>query len=281
MNETMYWLTVVATIFLPLTFLTGFFGMNFGWMVGEIDTEPAFLTARRRRLGRRRPSLIWVAIRRRGTPVEPDQDAVERLLANLRARCAERFEQSPAGACRYMHFMRRGMTICLAIARRAIAAAARRRSGRPAPPVPRAELTPGGRAIAPPSAPPSVKAMIAAANHIRHRPYRWGGGHRNWNSTGLRLLGLGQLRAARRRPARIRRSTRPASCAGAAAGPAPGCGSTPTREHVYAVIAGLRWDTSMTDDGDRTGPGWSEYAALRARLPPAPPARHPRSARSS
>ena len=30
------------------------------------------------------------------------------------------------------------------------------------------------------------------------------------------------------------------------------------REHVFAVIAGLRWDTSMTDDGDRSGPGWSE-----------------------
>ena len=25
------------------------------------------------------------------------------------------------------------------------------------------------------------------------------------------------------------------------------------------MIAGLRWDTSMADDGDRTGPGWSEY----------------------
>ena len=83
MNETMYWLTVVATIFLPLTFLTGFFGMNFGWMVGEIDTRSAFLI-----LGVGGSALaivgISIAIRRRGTPVEPDQDAVEKLLDTLR-----------------------------------------------------------------------------------------------------------------------------------------------------------------------------------------------------
>jgi magnesium transporter len=42
LNETNYWLTLVATVFLPLTFITGFFGMNFGWMVGEIDTQLAF-----------------------------------------------------------------------------------------------------------------------------------------------------------------------------------------------------------------------------------------------
>jgi magnesium transporter len=42
LNETSYWLTVVATIFLPLTFITGFFGMNFGWLVAGIDTSLAF-----------------------------------------------------------------------------------------------------------------------------------------------------------------------------------------------------------------------------------------------
>jgi len=29
-------LTVFATLFLPLTFVTGFFGMNFAWLVGHI-----------------------------------------------------------------------------------------------------------------------------------------------------------------------------------------------------------------------------------------------------
>jgi magnesium transporter len=43
LNETTYWLTLVATVFLPLTFVTGFFGMNFGWMVRNINTPLAFL----------------------------------------------------------------------------------------------------------------------------------------------------------------------------------------------------------------------------------------------
>jgi magnesium transporter len=42
LNERAYVVSVVATIFVPLTFITGFFGMNFGWMVDQVDSQIAF-----------------------------------------------------------------------------------------------------------------------------------------------------------------------------------------------------------------------------------------------
>ena len=69
LNETMYWLTVVATIFLPLTAITGFFGMNFAWLVDHIESPATFVL-----LGVCVPAAAVVAVVwliRRLTAVEP------------------------------------------------------------------------------------------------------------------------------------------------------------------------------------------------------------------
>jgi magnesium transporter len=43
LNEVATRLSVLATIFVPLTIITGFFGQNFGWLVRNIDTRHDFL----------------------------------------------------------------------------------------------------------------------------------------------------------------------------------------------------------------------------------------------
>jgi magnesium transporter len=42
-NATIEQLTILATVFLPLTFVTGFFGQNFGWLLTHIDSFWEFI----------------------------------------------------------------------------------------------------------------------------------------------------------------------------------------------------------------------------------------------
>ena len=42
-NQAVRRLTLIATVFLPLTFITGFFGQNFAWLERHVDSLEAFL----------------------------------------------------------------------------------------------------------------------------------------------------------------------------------------------------------------------------------------------
>lgn len=139
--------------------------------------------------------------------------------------------------------------------------------------VPQAKLV-GSRAVAPPSAPRVVKEMIAAGNHIRHRPYRWGGGHRHWRSKGYDCSGA--VSYVLHRAGLL---DYPLDSTGFMHWGRRGRASWVTiyanHEHAYMVIAGLRWDTSYITDGDRSGPGWSALMRPRKGFR----ARHPAGSR--
>jgi magnesium transporter len=73
-NETTYRLTVVATIFLPLSFVTGFFGMNFDWLVTRIDTGAAFFIFGLGSLAVSWLSASWLIARRDSLPTSSGDD---------------------------------------------------------------------------------------------------------------------------------------------------------------------------------------------------------------
>ncbi|MGN6254640.1 MAG: lytic murein transglycosylase [Solirubrobacterales bacterium] len=117
----------------------------------------------------------------------------------------------------------------------------------------KAVIGPEGLASAPRSAPPAIKAVIAAANSIAHTPYVWGGGHGSWYSYGydcsgavsFALYGGGLLDT-------------PLTSGALESYGEPGPGkwitiyASPT--HTYMEVAGLRWDT--VGDAEGTGPRW-------------------------
>jgi len=137
----------------------------------------------------------------------------------------------------------------------------------PSGPVNRAALV-GGKAIAPLDAPAAVKKAIQAANRIRTKPYVWGGGHGRWwdrgydcsGSVSFALRGAGLLNVPMVSGSLARWGE---------AGPGRWITIYANAGHVYAEIAGLRWDTSGTSG---SGPRWHDEersgAGFVVRHPP-------------
>ena len=143
----------------------------------------------------------------------------------------------------------------------------------PAPPPPPAAdaavLRPDGTAVAPASAPDVVKAVIAAANRIVHKPYKYGGGHGRWEDTGYDCSGSVSyaLHGAGLLP---RALTSWEFSSWGAAGPGRWITTYGSGGHAYMVVAGLRFDTGYNDSAS-DGPDWS----TRMRPPGGYTARHP------
>jgi hypothetical protein len=128
-----------------------------------------------------------------------------------------------------------------------------------------------GKAAAPKNAPLSVKRAIWAANQLRSKPYRYGGGHKSFDDHGYDcsgtisyVLGAAGLIAS------------PMSSTEFRGYGERGAGKWITiyaREgHTFAVIAGLRLDTTPFDHyTGKWAPRW--YAAYRP--PRGFDARHP------
>lgn len=121
-------------------------------------------------------------------------------------------------------------------------------------PTPRARLLPNGMLIAPQSAPPRVKRVIAFANRIRNKPYLWGGGHGRWWDRGYDCSGAVSFAL---RGGGFLRSPLPSGPLASWGRPGKGRWITVYAHggHTYMVVAGFRWDTSGNRDGT-TGPSW-------------------------
>ena len=120
-----------------------------------------------------------------------------------------------------------------------------------------------GKAAIPRGAPLRVRAIIAAANRIIGKRYKWGGGHAKHADTGYDCSGTVSY-------ALIRSGElgSPLVSGSFAHWGGAGAGSYVTiyanKSHVYAEIAGLRLDTSAVGDpGGRDGVRWRPVIGRR------------------
>ncbi len=136
-------------------------------------------------------------------------------------------------------------------------------------PTAKARLLEDGSLVPPKSAPPRVKAVIAAANKIRTKPYVFGGGHARWWDRGYDCSGAVSFAL---HGGKFLESPLPSGPMAKWGEEGEGSWITVFTNpgHAYAVIAGWRWDTSGSTNGE-TGPRWREESRSSAGFI----ARHP------
>jgi cell wall-associated NlpC family hydrolase len=129
-----------------------------------------------------------------------------------------------------------------------------------------------GRAVPPPGAPALVKRVIAAANEIDGRPYIWGGGHASFIAKGYDCSGAVSYAL---HGAGLLGYTMVSGQLAHFGDPGPGDWITvyANAEHVFMVVAGLRFDT-RNDPEHVSGPRW-KMAAPESRILPKFAVRHP------
>ena len=118
----------------------------------------------------------------------------------------------------------------------------------------KAVLTEDGLAIPPAEAPEQVKQVIAAANEIAHKPYRYGGGHGRWEDSGYDCSG--SVSYALHGGGLLERAMPSGSFTSwGEAGEGEWITVYAHGGHMYMVVAGLRFDTSGRG---RTGSRWQQ-----------------------
>ena len=125
-------------------------------------------------------------------------------------------------------------------------------------PTPKARLLDNGMLIPPKGAPARIKAVIAAANRIRTKPYIYGGGHGRWWDRGYDCSGSVSYALHGGDFLESPLPSGPMASWGAS-GEGRWITVWTNSGHAYAEIAGYRWDTS--GDVGETGPRW--HADLR------------------
>ena len=125
-------------------------------------------------------------------------------------------------------------------------------------PAPSANATLGadGLATAPAGAPPEVVAVIAAANQIVGKPYRYGGGHGDWDDSGYDCSGSESF-ALHGADLVSRPMNSSEFMSWGEAGPGQWITSYASGGHSFLVVAGLRFDTGYNNSSS-SGPKWSD-----------------------